>query len=69
MTKIQKAIQDAIDGVCYDIQNTADSEEQLRMAEAVKKLVEAYGVTTRFEMNKVVATKFATGGLIERKEI
>lgn len=67
MTDIQKAIRDGICGICYDMQNTADSEEHLRMAAAVKTMVEAYSITTRFDnLNRL--PKFATGGLIEGKE-
>ena len=66
MTDIQKAIRDGIKGICYDMQNTCDSEEHLRMATAVKTMVEAYGITTRWDGMKL--SNFATGGLIERKE-
>lgn len=67
MTDIQKAIRNGITGICYDIQNTCDSEEHQQMAMAVKTLVEAYSITTRWNGTKL--PKFATGGLIERKEI
>ena len=66
MTDIQKAIRDGIKGICYDIQNNCDSEECQRMAEAVKTLVEAYNITTRFDnLNRL--PKFETGGLVEEK--
>ncbi len=67
MTDIQRAIRDGIRGVSYDMQQTSDSEEHQRMATAIKTLVEAYSITTRFDnLNRM--PKFATGGLVERKE-
>ena len=63
MTDIQKSIRDGIRGISYDMQNTADSEKLLRMAEAIKIMVEAYNITTRWDGVKL---QFATGGLVEK---
>lgn len=67
MTDIQKAIRDGIRGVSYDMQHTSDPEKHLRMAEAIKTMVEAYEITVKFDLNRVILPKFATGGIVTEK--